>query len=100
MKALVFTYLLSYGGAAASLVSPFVGFLVYVCFAILRPTDLWMYTIPPGNYSRIVAIGLLVGWAAHGFGSWQFGRARGIVVALIGFWLWVGVGTVLATDKD
>src|SRR5262249_25648756 len=82
-KGLIFTYLLTYGGAAASLYRPFYGLLVYICFAIVRPEAMWYWAVPEGNYSRIVAIALLVGWALHGFGSWKLGRAKGVVVALI-----------------
>src|SRR5947209_6993040 len=97
---LIFTYALTYGGAFLSLVNPFTGFLVYVAFAILKPEALWFWSVPEGNYSRIVAIALLVGWAIHGFGKWQFGRARIIVVALIGFWLWSMVSASHAFNSN
>ena len=87
MKGLVLTLLLTYGGALASLVNPFVGLQVYVAFAILKPDSLWSYSLPQGGrYSLIVALGLLAGWAAHGFGNWRFGRAKPIVLALLAFW--------------
>jgi probable O-glycosylation ligase (exosortase A-associated) len=85
MKGLILTYLLTYGGALASLFNPFVGLLVYVAFAILRPDYLWSYSLPQGNYSRIVAIGLLAGWILKGCGDWNFRRAGGIVWALLGY---------------
>jgi probable O-glycosylation ligase (exosortase A-associated) len=88
MKGLIFTYLLTYGGALVSLYRPFYGLLIYICFAIIRPDFLWWYSVPSGNYSRIVAIALLLGWCLHGFGTWRFDRARGVVVALTGFVLW------------
>jgi probable O-glycosylation ligase (exosortase A-associated) len=100
MKGLLFTYLLTYGGAVASLVNPYVGLLVYVCFAIIRPESLWHWSVEPGNYSRIVAIALLIGWAIHGFGNWRFGRARGVVIALLAFWGWSVVGAVFADDQQ
>ena len=40
MKGLIFTYLLTYGGAAVSLFRPFTGLLIYVCFAIIKPDAL------------------------------------------------------------
>ena len=76
MKGLVFTYAMTYGGALISLFNPFYGLLVYVCFAIVRPQYMWYWSVPQGNYSRIVALALLAGWALGGFGSWRFGRAR------------------------
>jgi probable O-glycosylation ligase (exosortase A-associated) len=56
--------------------------------------------VEPGNYSRIVAIALLAGWLVHGFGSWNLGRARGIVLALLGFWGWMVVAGLLAPNHD
>jgi len=88
MNALLVTYALCFGGAAVSLVRPFYGLLVYILFAIIKPESLWFYAVPAGNYSRIVAIGLLVGWALHGFGNWRFGKASAIVKCLLAFWCW------------
>jgi O-antigen ligase len=71
VKGLIFTYGLTLGGAAVSLYNPFVGLVVYVCFAILRPQFLWSYSVPMSNYSRLVAFALLVGWTARSFGRWR-----------------------------
>ncbi len=100
MKGLIFTYILTYGGAAASLFNPFIGLLVYICFAIIRPESLWYWSVPPGNYSRIVAIALLIGWGLNGFGDWRFGRAAGVVAALLGFLTCALVGHALAPVKE
>ena len=100
MKGLIFTYMLTYGGAVFSLYRPFFGLLIYICFALLNPEQLWFWAVPRGNYSRIVAIALLIGWAMKGFGNWNLGRARGIVYSLIAFMLvWVFDG-VFAPNKD
>src|SRR5262249_58627297 len=96
MKGLVFTYVLTYGGAVVSLFDPLVGLLVYVCFAIIKPEAMWYWSVPEGNYSRIVAIALLagwVGWGAMGCGSWRFGRAHGIILAFGCYWLWAVIAT-------
>jgi putative inorganic carbon (hco3(-)) transporter len=98
MKGLLFTYILTYGGAVISLFDPYVGLLIYVCFAIIKPESLWYWSVPAGNYSRIVAICLLAGWIIHGFGSWDFGRARAIVLALLFYWLWCFVGISIGSD--
>ena len=47
----------------------------------------------------LVALGLLAGWVAKGFGDWKFGRARGIVLALLGFWAWAAVSAFLSPDQ-
>jgi probable O-glycosylation ligase (exosortase A-associated) len=100
MKGLVFTYLLTYGGAAASLFNPFIGLLVYVCFAIIKPEAMWHWSVPAGNYSRIVALALLAGWAARGFGSWQLGRAWGITAAFVGLLIWTAVSATQAGQAE
>jgi probable O-glycosylation ligase (exosortase A-associated) len=101
MKGMLFTYLLTYGGAAGALVNPFIGLLIYVAFAILRPQSLWHWSVPEGNYSRIVAVGLVVGWSLHGFGRWDFGRAKPIVWAIIGFVAWSALSAALiAPNKE
>src|SRR5262245_40690900 len=97
MKGLIFTYALTYGGAAMSLFRPFYGLLIYVAFAILRPESLWHWSVPQGgNYSRIVAIVLLTGWALNGFGNWRLGKGRAMLVAFAGFWTWAALSTLFA----
>jgi probable O-glycosylation ligase (exosortase A-associated) len=79
-KGLLFTYLLTYGGAVVSLFSPHVGLLIYVCFAIVRPDFMWHWSVPSGNYSRFVALALLLGWALQSFGKWcQEAGAQGLL---------------------
>ena len=97
MKGLLFTYALTYGGAVASLFNPFYGLLIYICFAIIRPETTWHWSVPSGgNYSRIIGIALLMGWALNGFGNWNLGRSRSIVLCLIGFLSWMGLATITA----
>src|SRR5437868_11824217 len=88
MKGLIATYLLTYGGAFVSLFYPFIGLLIYICFAIIKPEAMWFWSVTPGNYSRIVALALLAGWTIQGFGSWRFGKAAPSVWGLVGFLLW------------
>ncbi|WP_164103345.1 O-antigen ligase family protein [Candidatus Laterigemmans baculatus] len=92
---LIFTLLMTYGGAAVSLVRPYYGFLIYVCFSIIRPESLWHWSVPPGNYSRIIAVAFLLGWALSGFGNWSFGRARRPAFALLWFLIWAAVSAAL-----
>jgi putative inorganic carbon (HCO3(-)) transporter len=101
VKGLIFTYAMTYGGALVALFNPFYGLLVYVCFAIIRPDYMWYWSVPQGNYSRTVALALLAGWVFKGFGRWTFGRAGGIVAALVCFWLWsVAAAMTLAPDQE
>jgi putative inorganic carbon (hco3(-)) transporter len=100
MKGLIFTYVMTYGGALVAVIDPFVGLLIYICFAIVKPDILWAFSVPEGNYSRIIAIALMIGWLAKNFGSWQFGRAAGVVYAYIGFWIWAVISTLLCANQS
>ena len=88
MKGLIFVYMACYGGAIVSLFNPFVGLLVGISFSILRPSSLWYWAVPPGNYSLIVALGMLAGWVFQGFGDWRLGRAWSMMLMLGFFTLW------------
>jgi putative inorganic carbon (hco3(-)) transporter len=96
LKGLIFTYLTAYGGAVVALFNPFVGLLIYFCFAIVKPESMWPWSVPPGNYSRIVAIALLVGWSLRHCGDWDFHAARAIVYALIAYLGWAALSAAFA----
>src|SRR5947209_611729 len=98
-KGLIFTYLLTYGGAVVALFNPFVGVLIYVSFSIIRPEVMWSWSVGEGNYSRIVGIALLVGWALRGFGNWHLRRSWLTVAAFICYWLWGAVGAAFAENQ-
>jgi putative inorganic carbon (HCO3(-)) transporter len=101
MKGFIITYVATYGGAFVGLFDPFVGLLIYVAFAILRPESLWSYSVPEGgNYSRIIGIAILVGWALRGFGNWSFGHGRGVVLALLSYWLFFALSAVFAENTE
>jgi probable O-glycosylation ligase (exosortase A-associated) len=99
MKGAIFVYLMTYGGAVAALFNPFVGLLVYTSFAILKPEFVWPWSIEQGNYSRIVAIALLAGWALRGFGRRDLGRAKAAIVVLVGYFGWMILSAVQAPDQ-
>lgn len=90
---LLFTLVATYGGAAVALLRPYYGFLIYVSFSIIRPEALWHWSVGEGNYSRIVAIAFLLGWAISGLGTWQWGAGGTPVLFLLAFLLWAGVST-------
>src|SRR5437868_6477898 len=98
-KGLIFTYVMTAAGAVGGLFSPFAGLLAYVCFAIIRPDYMWPWSVEHGNYSRIIAVAMLAGWAARGFGRWRFGRATPIVACMLGYWAWAGLSAIQAIDS-
>jgi O-antigen ligase len=101
MKGAIFTYLLTAAGATAGLFDPYYGLLVYICFAIVRPEWMWRWSLPQGgNYSRIVAIGLLIGWALAGFGRWKLGRAWAVIAPLLAYWFWSALCITQAPDQE
>ncbi|MFK7821460.1 MAG: O-antigen ligase family protein [Planctomycetaceae bacterium] len=108
MKGLIFTVSLAYGGALVSLFSPFYGLLIYVCFAIVRPEDMWPWAVQGGNYSRIIAIAMLGGWMLHigltfltGKGvNFRFGAGKTVVLLFLGFWLWSVYLATQATSSE
>lgn len=100
MKGLLFTYIMTYGGAIAALFWPYYGLLIYICFAIVKPEAMWYWAVPAGNYSRIIAIAMLIGWAGSGFGKWNFGRASLSVYALLAWFGWGVLCSALAPDSS
>ncbi len=97
---LIFTYALAYGGGLVALLNPYVGLLIYVCFSILRPEMLWPWSVPSGNYSRIVAVCMLLGWALRGFRPFALGRARWVAASLFGYWLWTTLSATWSMDHE
>jgi len=100
MLALLATYLITYCGAALALVNPYYGLLAYISFAIIRPDQFLPAGTAPGNYSRILAIAVLVGWSLGGFGNWRLTRSRPLLLALAGFLGWLCVSALVAGDQD
>jgi putative inorganic carbon (HCO3(-)) transporter len=99
MKGLILIYVIAVGAAAAGIFAPIIGMLAYAFFSMLRPQELWGWAGPTRGLSQMVAIPMLIGWAARGFGSWRLGRARGIVICLLGYFFWMMLSTTTAIDE-
>jgi O-antigen ligase len=101
MKGLIFVYLLSYGGSAAALFSPFIGLCIYYCYVVLRPQDLWFYSLPQGaSYSRYVALATLIGWSLQGFSGREGLRvASPVLFTFAGFVLVVQISAWFALNS-
>jgi O-antigen ligase len=89
MKGLFFTYAVTFGSAALAPFYPYYAFLAYVAFANLKPEFLWPWSVPQGNYSRIVAVAFLFGWLLNGAGSSRLRPVLPIVAALVCYWAWL-----------
>lgn len=101
MLGVIFTYGMTYGGTAAALANPYLGLLIYVCFAVLRPgVGLWYWSVPPGDYSKYLAGGVVLGWLIRGAGSWRFGRAKPMVACLIAFLFWNVLSAIPAVNQE
>jgi O-antigen ligase len=98
MSGLIFTYLMTYGGAAVALFRPYVGLLIYVCFAIIKPELTWEWAVPAGSYSKTIAIAMAIGWLLQRCGTWDFGRGRNAVLLLVLFLGWVALSAAAAPD--
>ena len=98
MKGIIFTYLLTIGGAAAGFFQPMVGLYVYALFSSLRPQVMWAFAGPMQGLSQLVAVPMLVGWALRGFGTWQFGRSRVMVVLLFSYLAWMVISAIFALN--
>lgn len=101
MKGAIFTYGLTVFGAVGGVIYPFLGLLVYICFAIVRPEHMWPWAVgAEGRYSFIVGLALLVGWGLTLFGRWRFNRAASIVFCIVAYWLWMLVSAFQAIDSE
>lgn len=91
---------MTYGGSVVALFRPFYGFLIYVCFSLIRPEALWHWSVPAGNYSRTIAISFLLGWLLNGMGDRALGRAARPAMALAAFLGWAMISTLVCEFPD
>ncbi len=100
MLGLIFTYALTFGGSVVALFNPFIGLLIYICFAIISPPSLWPWAVPQWHFARVVAIAMLIGWLFKGFGQWNFGRSRSILLAFSAFFFWAILSAFAASNQE
>jgi O-antigen ligase len=96
----ILTYLLTYGGAALAVFNPFVGVCIFWAFDIVRPQYLFGWAGLQGDFSQIVAIGTLAGWALKRFGTWDLGRGKAIFGFYVAHAVWVILSAILAPNHD
>ncbi|MDA1053670.1 MAG: O-antigen ligase family protein [Planctomycetota bacterium] len=88
MKGLIFTYLVTGGGAAASLFNPFYGLLAYAMFAIIRPVDMWPWAVPEGRYSLILGASMIIGSLYSRDVSFRLGKSSYVLGILLAYLAW------------
>src|SRR5689334_22464755 len=98
MYGLILIYVLTFAGAVAALRRPLIGLYVYVGFAVLRPQFIFGFAGDLSNISLIVGVAVLIGWAIKGFGSWQFGRGKPVVIAFLAFTVWFMMSSAQAIE--
>jgi O-antigen ligase len=99
MKGLLLTYLLGYGGAAASIFNPVIGLFVYTLFSIVRPQNLFSWAGDLSGMSFYVGTAMGIGWVVRGGGNWRFGQARLLVILLLAYFFWYMLSAALAPDQ-
>ena len=97
---LLFTYGATICGSVLSLISPFHGLLIYVCFALVKPDALWPWDVGAGNYSRIVALSMLLGWSYSRSANFRLGQAFPVALLLVVYWIWTVIGAFKAPLQD
>lgn len=78
---------------------PYVALLVYVAFAIVKPAEMWFWTLSGSHLSAVAFCGLLMGWLLRGLGNWRLGYAWMPTLSLLFFWLWSWVSWCNSTDS-
>ena len=92
MKGLILTYIVTVAGSIAALRYPLIGLQVYFGLAVLRPQAIFGFAGDLSNLSFMVGVAVLLGWTFKGFGSWQFGRGRPVVLSFVLFVAWYLLG--------
>jgi putative inorganic carbon (hco3(-)) transporter len=100
MKGLILTYIIAVGSSIWALRYPVIGLLTYVGFAVLRPQAIFGFAGDIRNVSQWVGIALIAGWVINGFGTWKFGRARGVVIVMFLFVGWFILSGIQALNPD
>jgi O-antigen ligase len=98
MLPLILTYAATAAGAVLGVLRPYHALLVYIGLSIVRPPGMWPGQVPPGPYSQIVAVSMLIGWFLSGMGDARLGRGQMPAMLLIAFWGWSAVSAAFAID--
>ena len=100
MKGLIFTYLVTGGGAVGALFNPFYGLLAYAMFAIVRPVDMWPWAVPEGRYSLILGAAMVVGAIYSKEVSFRLGKAWYVMAILWTYLAWATFRAFGSPNQD
>ncbi|MFN8065265.1 MAG: O-antigen ligase family protein [Vicinamibacterales bacterium] len=96
----VLSYVITALASIAALRRPLIGLYAYVGFAILRPQFIFRFAGDMSSLSLVLGVALLAGWAMNGFGNWDLGRSKPVVIALFGYTFCYMVSASLAEFTD
>jgi probable O-glycosylation ligase (exosortase A-associated) len=99
-KTLILVYILTFGGTMVAIVDPFVGFLIYVFYAIMQPDWCFSYASTPVHHSQFIVGAMLLGWLLRTFGDWRFGKARPLAICLCGYMLCTTLAVFPAPNQE
>ncbi|MGC4081738.1 MAG: O-antigen ligase family protein [Vicinamibacterales bacterium] len=85
MIGFILTYAIAALASLAALKRPLIGLYAYVGFAVLRPQYIFRFAGDMSNLSLLLGVALIAGWAINGFGTWEPGRSKGVVYALLAY---------------
>jgi probable O-glycosylation ligase (exosortase A-associated) len=80
--------------------NPFVGVCIFWLFDIVRPQYMFGWAGLQGDFSQVVALGTLAGWALKRFGTWNLGRGKFIYGLFVAHGVWVLLSALFASNHD
>jgi hypothetical protein len=97
MLGLIVSYLACAIAMTVGCIYPYIAFIVYVAFAILKPSEMWFWSLSNANLSAIAFIGMFIGWIFRLLGNWKLGAGTLPLLCLLGFWIWTVMSWCNAT---
>ncbi|GBD34925.1 hypothetical protein HRbin36_00028 [bacterium HR36] len=100
MAGLIAAYIACTLAVTIGVLYPYVALLVYVAFAIVKPAEMWFWSLAGTHLSSITFSGLAVGWLLRGLADWRLGQAWAPMLALVFFWMWGWISWCNSTDPS
>jgi len=97
MLGLLASYIASAIALTVGCVYPYLALLVYVAFAVIKPSEMWFWSLSNANLSAIAFTGMFIGWLLRLLGNWRLGAGTLPVICLLAFWVWTVMSWCNAT---